>query len=404
MSAYNTTKNKTPGFIKQQVEYVEGVVGSGLYMAGIEGGVRWFFQHKGRQNSSSDMESGESSHKRRRLHNTRPTTLSPLTNATSGDTDIYGFTPDLDRRLSMSTVDSLPAYDDVRSPAYTENAPSTQADEKDSQVTPTHSRQASTTPKPWQSRLIMSTSGLSIAMSEESLRSLKYCLSWIKWANGHLSTVIDALKDSLARFDSHGQIYVSEDHAIHDQDSATGASNNDPERTRREMSAHISALHRDVASTLQGAIETVSKYAGSALPENARIIIHRHLTSLPARFRVATTNNGGGSGSSSASSPAPGPSSSSSSLEAGKEKEVHDGAQRVLVLAQEGLDMMKQVSAVLGGTIDSAEEWCDRLGKKRRNSQAEEGGRSQQDGESGQEQQTVPFGGVDIPDGDIKMG
>lgn len=40
-------------------------------------------------------------------------------------------------------------------------------------------------------------------------------------------------------------------------------------------------------------------------------------------------------------------------------------ASRALVLAKEGLDMMQQVSAVVEGTIDRAEEWCERLGKKK---------------------------------------
>ncbi|CRK24050.1 hypothetical protein BN1708_003741 [Verticillium longisporum] len=38
----------------------------------------------------------------------------------------------------------------------------------------------------------------------------------------------------------------------------------------------------------------------------------------------------------------------------------------VLVLAKEGLDMITQVSGVIDGTIVSAEEWCDRLGSKRK--------------------------------------
>ena len=42
------------------------------------------------------------------------------------------------------------------------------------------------------------------------------------------------------------------------------------------------------------------------------------------------------------------------------------GAQKVVVLAKEGLDMMAQVSGVVGGTIVSAEEWCERLGRKRK--------------------------------------
>jgi hypothetical protein len=58
--------------------------------------------------------------------------------------------------------------------------------------------------------------------------------------------------------------------------------------------------------------------------------------------------------------------------EGAEEQEVRDGAQRVLVLAKEGLDMMEQVSGVLDGTIHSAEEWCQRLGKTDGEKQASE--------------------------------
>ena len=52
--------------------------------------------------------------------------------------------------------------------------------------------------------------------------------------------------------------------------------------------------------------------------------------------------------------------------------EVTEGANRVLVLAKEGLDMMAQVSGVLDGTIVSAEEWCERLGRTRREEREQE--------------------------------
>lgn len=428
VSAYNTTKNFSPGFIKAPVEYVEGVVGSGLHLSGIEGGVRWFFRGKGRHQSSSDLEAGENSHKRRKLDGgstavpRRGGDVAPLTSTNGMEVDPYGLSNEKDRRLSMSTVDTLPAYDDVRSPMYTENAMAAAApNEKGalaadgSQATPTTSRPSSTTPTAWQSRLIMSTSGLSIAMSEESLRSLKYCLSWLRWANEHIGTVISALKDALEKYDSQ-QHPDAENQAMNSGASA----GEDPEQARRELGARISALRSDVLKTLQGVIETVSKYAGGALPDNARVLVRRHLTSLPQRFRMATqesatTVNGNGGGS-------PGPSSSSSaaaataaaappsSSEEGKEKEVREGAQRVLVLAKEGLDMMAQVSGVLDGTIISAEEWCERLGRKKREE------REQMDGQQGQQQQgasqqqeqqhqpqTVPFAGVGV-DGDVKMG
>lgn len=418
VSAYNTTKNFSPGFIKAPVEYVEGVVGSGLHLSGIEGGVRWFFRGKGRHPSSSDLEAGENSHKRRKLGGgstsvpRRGGDVAPLTSTNGLEVDPYGFS-DKDRRLSMSTVDTLPAYDDARSPMYTENAmgaPHEKAAMADgSHATPTTSRPSSTTPTAWQSRLIMSTSGLSIAMSEESLRSLKYCLSWLRWANEHIGSVISALKDALEKYDSQ--------HPNSEDQSMRGAGE-DPEQARRELGARISALRSDVLKTLQGVIETVSKYAGGALPDNARVLVRRHLTSLPQRFRLATqesaaaaNEHGGSPGSSSsaaaaAAAPATAPTTAPAappSSEEGKEKEVREGAQRVLVLAKEGLDMMAQVSGVLDGTIVSAEEWCERLGRKKREEREQMDGQGQGQQSVPQQPQMVPFAGVGI-DGDVKMG
>ena len=125
---------------------------------------------------------------------------------------------------------------------------------------------------------------------------------------------------------------------------------------RTELAARIASLRGDVLKTLRDVIETVSKYAGGALPENARALVHRHLTSLPQRFRVASMRD-----TSQLSLP-----ESSEQGEKAQEKALRDGANRAIVLAMEGLDMVAQVSGVLDGTIVSAEEWCERLGKKRK--------------------------------------
>jgi hypothetical protein len=122
--------------------------------------------------------------------------------------------------------------------------------------------------------------------------------------------------------------------------------NNDANQDTSLLSQRIQVVREDVLSTLKQVVDVVSKYAGGALPENARNLVRRHLTSLPHRFQVASTSH-------------PPPDSSASSSEATV------SAHRILVLAQEGLDMMSQVSGVVNDTLVSAELWCDRLGKKR---------------------------------------
>lgn len=61
-----------------------------------------------------------------------------------------------------------------------------------------------------------------------------------------------------------------------------------------------------------------------------------------------------------------------------------------MVLAQEGLDMMGQVSEVVDNTLVSAESWCEKLGR-RRNGQAEE----RRDGKDG---------ALYLGQGDVKIG
>ncbi|KAH8805822.1 clock-controlled protein-like protein 8 [Xylogone sp. PMI_703] len=338
LSVYSASKNFSPRF-KTGAEYVEkqftpvlNTVGSVGRLTGVEGGVRWFLG--GRRPSHhppTDLENGDSSNKRRRVE------------GRDGDQDKdrdrnhvhHQELQHRDRRSSQSsTVESLPAYDENRSPSYEASQQALVATQSD-QV----ANQGST----WPSRLIMSTSGLSIAMSEESLRSLKYCLSWLRWANEHIGKIIVTLKSVLERYDSsasRGEITNG------DQVESPRGQLVVREEDRSELNARVAELKADVLKTLKEAIDIVSKYAGGALPENARTLVRRHLTSLPQRFRIASMVSGAGSSNG--------------------QQDATESANRVMILAKEGLDMMSQVSGVLDGTIVSAEEWCERLGRKKR--------------------------------------
>jgi len=330
-SAYNSSKNFSPRF-KSSAEYVEGylqpignTLGTVGRKTGVEGGVRWFLGAGRRQ--SSDLEAGRSKRRRRdgAGDKTPPAERAAMLLPTD---DPYGFTKD--RRMSMSTIDTLPAYDEQRSPAYTDVA-------DDSSMDP-----ALTRPTPWQTRVIMSTSGLSVAMSKESLRSLKYCLTWLKWANERVGAIIRALMEALRFFERR------ERDASALPSTETGGEGAADERSPHEIGVKIEELKKELLQTLREVIDTVSKYAGGALPENARDLVRRHLTSLPQRFRLASKTE---------------PRPANDSQEA-QDKDTREGAQKLLVLAHEGLNMMAQVHGVLDGTMHSAEEWCERLGRK----------------------------------------
>ncbi|CZT08338.1 related to CLOCK-CONTROLLED PROTEIN 8 (ccg-8) [Rhynchosporium agropyri] len=337
LSAYSASKNYSPRF-KSSAEYVErrftpvvNTVGSVGRITGVEGGVRWFLGGRKPSHHQPEGESGFQGSNKRRKVAAGDEEMDP-----AGQLDSYpAHRQELQHRQRRpsqgSTVESLPAYDEFRSPSYEANA-----------LITTQSQDEARSPgSSWQSRLVLSTSGLSVAMSEESLRSLKYCLGWLRWANEHIGKVILALKSALEQYDSGNSVNSS---GALEGSEQTGQLVVRGDAVRSALNAQIAELKKDVLKTLKEVVDIVSKYAGGALPENARILVRRHLTSLPQRFRLANSRplEGGRSGDN-------------------VDIEVREGANRVLVLAKEGLDMMAQVSGVLDGTIVSAEDWCERL-------------------------------------------
>jgi hypothetical protein len=223
----------------------------------------------------------------------------------------------------------------------------------------------------------------------------------LRWANDHIAKIIASLHAALEQYEQAEQ--SEESVALldpRDENAMTGVevapTNSDapaPRSDRKQLAARIASLKNDIIKTLREVVETVSKYTGGALPENARMLIRQHLTSLPRKWQLAmmTSNSRPQSSSSSVASELRQRQQGDGEGDGGgREKNIQEGAQRVLVLAKEGLDMMAQVSGVLDGTIASAEEWCDRLGKKRGPGQA-----------AGSPQ---PQGAPAYGDGDVKMG
>lgn len=341
MSAYSSSKSYSPRF-KSGAEFIERTIGSPVVntvgtvgrKTGVESGLRWALQ---RRESSSVAEADRS--KRRRVDNFQGPEQADLERGL----DEFLLPHRMRSSSDSSLLEPLPPYDELRSPQYeaprAEHAAAAKNDGKNQ------------APGTWQSRLMISTSGLGVAMSEESLRSLQYCLAWLRWANGRIGKAVMALQDALKEWESH------EAHNAEVGSPSAGVMTDDGAHThspniRRDnkyntlLSQRIQSIKEDVLSTLKQVVKIVSKYAGGALPENARNLVRRHLTSLPRRFQVASISR-------------PPPDSSAATSDATV------GAHRILVLAQEGLDMLAQVSGVVNDTLVSAEHWCARLGMKR---------------------------------------
>jgi len=340
LSAYSSSKSYSPRF-KYGAEFVERHIGTPVAstvetagrISGVETGVRWWLQ----RSDSTDADAGNAN-KRRKVGDSNSMTVDVEKGLQGAAPPSYAQRPTSD----MSFAESLPAYDNHRSPSYEERGTVVQA------VQSPHNGETASNSN-WQTRLMMSTSGLGVAMSEESLGSLKYCLTWLRWANGHLSKVLISLRDVLEQWErsrSQSSQPSAEANIGAEHQHSSGQAEPKFAPDQAAVSQRIEGLKGEVLQTLKKVIDIVSKYAGGALPENARVLVRRHLTSLPQRFRVASTST------------APTESSQPAS-------ETVTSAHRVMVLAREGLDMMSQISAVLDGTIVSAEDWCDRLGRRR---------------------------------------
>ena len=114
----------------------------------------------------------------------------------------------------------------------------------------------------------------------------------------------------------------------------------------RQIADKIKSLSSDIWQTLQGVVQSVSRYTGGALPQNASQVVRTQLLSVPQRWQLA--------GRRTQNAPA--------DEEAGEGEAVR-GANRMLAFAMEGLDMMGQITTVVDGTVQSAESWLARIGR-----------------------------------------
>ncbi|KAF9049205.1 hypothetical protein BDZ89DRAFT_705507 [Hymenopellis radicata] len=196
--------------------------------------------------------------------------------------------------------------------------------------------------------VLLEAGGLSAALSEESLRRLRYVLSWLLAATEHLDAQIVLLRDFTQQVD-------------------------------------IAKVRRDIVQTVRGAVDVVGKYAGgSALGEGGRRRVRGFVLELPRRWaaamgeapvaeRESVTAAGGRARrrghhphnsergvSVGMDSPLASPRIHAQRGPAGEE-----AAQKVLTLATESLDMMRGVMSVVKDSLDRADAWVERLGLQR---------------------------------------
>ncbi|KAL5606601.1 uncharacterized protein BROUX77_003794 [Berkeleyomyces rouxiae] len=389
--AYNNSKNFSPRF-KSGAEYVESylnpianTVGNVSRVTGVEGGVRWILGGRRPRQAPVEVEPQQQSRssKRRKVNEGASVPASE-----DGDGHM--------RRLSVAssaTMSSLPPYsDDMGVPDYVSSSGTPIGPDGPQ----THPRDR---PNNVGWRFIRSTTGLGAAMNEQSLRSLKYCLALLRTANKNIDNNISMLKNLVEEYDraearereaSRGAAEVEGDEGERssisgddldiqsrepktesDQEAQGNSDTNSSEpshitresdgaahktpgpRSRREVGERITKLKSDVVHVLQDTVKTISMYAGASLPQPARQFVRRSLMSLPMRSAGAAKAQAW---------------EQQAALDRGEQPNhrttTRRNAQTALLVAREGLQVILQVSNVLDGTIGSAEQWCERLGRR----------------------------------------
>ncbi|OCH86942.1 Opi1-domain-containing protein [Obba rivulosa] len=255
----------------------------------------------------------------------------------------------------------------------------------------------------WQA-MLLEAGGISAAVSDESMRRLRYCLQWLQYATSHIDAQILVLRNFIASLQTHPSSSSSNSSGTH-------------------ISAHhlrtLNAAKRDVVDTLRQVVDVVSRYAGGALPEPARSRVRSFILCLPRRWAQAAgvdamsstspttpstdpssegrmvggADRGEGRRGSAGFAPynygpgEPGPplhsrpasrTASRATSPSSRRAQSRQGsgsastvpptadaagqaAQKILTLATESLDMLRGVTTIFKESLDRADAWVERL-------------------------------------------
>ncbi|KAK4515780.1 uncharacterized protein ATC70_010734 [Mucor velutinosus] len=174
-------------------------------------------------------------------------------------------------------------------------------------------------------------------ISEESMKCLRYCLSWLQYAMQHIDQQMNLLRSflvSLATGSSNAATTAKRDVAIVDEKSNT-----------------LAKIKKEIVDTLRKVVEVVSKYAGSGLPEQAKASVRAFILQLPSRWAILNNTRQ----TSPSNSPHVGPVADS------QQQPLHETSIKLLDFGGESIEMLNSVSIVFSDTIERAELWIKRL-------------------------------------------
>lgn len=224
----------------------------------------------------------------------------------------------------------------------------------------------------WQNLVIeagVTAGGISAAVSEESMKSLKYCLHWLHYATAHLDHQVGILRDFILSLSAvrrkslaAGGTSALSSEALAEMDDGQSVLIPNALLTSEDARAAniLDGIKRDVLETIRKVVNVVSTYAGAALPEQAKRYVRNSILSLPERWaatvQVPVTSDStemtqavSGSGTNAdlnASTLAQAPHRPSGTQAA---------AERTLTFAVDSLDMLRSVLNIFNDSVDRAD-------------------------------------------------
>lgn len=204
----------------------------------------------------------------------------------------------------------------------------------------------------WQSLVIeagVTAGGIGAAVSEESMKSLKYCLHWLHYATAHLDHQVGILREFILSLSSQHR-----GDALMRSEDARAAS-------------ILDGIKRDVVETIRKVVDVVSTYAGAALPEQAKRYVRSSILGLPEKWARAMQGQDQAQALNGAShnlqdeatmstAGAAEPSSFDESQPTGTTPSpTQNAAERTLTFAVESLDMLRGVLGIFNDSVDRAD-------------------------------------------------
>lgn len=190
----------------------------------------------------------------------------------------------------------------------------------------------------WQSLVIeagVTAGGIGAAVSEESMKSLKYCLHWLHYATAHLDHQAGILREFILSLSSQRT-----SSAIIRGEDARAAS-------------ILDGIKRDVVETIRKVVDVVSTYAGAALPEQARRYVRSSILGLPEKWSRAMQGQQTIEVSHENALSSEGPANiEATNLEDGVTQRA---AERTLTFAVESLDMLRGLLGIFNDSVERAD-------------------------------------------------